>query len=88
MVKETSSEQIKVVIVISDGEGKEGELRGVIEKAAKEGIKVIGVGIGDGMAYAKKVYPKCLTVPNVQDLPFKLADLLEEEILGGFAEEF
>lgn len=83
MVKETPPDKIKIIVVISDGQGKERELQRVIQQADKDGVKVIGVGIGEGMYYVKKVYPQNVVVSDVKDLPFAMANLIQEEIIGG-----
>lgn len=77
----------RIVIVISDGEGKEQEVRDQIASAHRAGIKVIGVGIGAGMEYVKNVYPDCVAVPRINDLPYELCDLIRQQILDGMEQQ-
>ncbi|MHB2021425.1 MAG: vWA domain-containing protein, partial [Candidatus Xenobia bacterium] len=84
MVMKGPSDHKKVVIVITDGDGKKAEERALCEEAEKKGITVIGVGIGDGMSTVKQVYPHQVYVDHISDLPMALSDCVREQIVGAF----
>ena len=83
MLRSQSSDNQKIVVMITDGQGKEQELREQIGLAARAGVNVIGVGIGDGMEYVKQVYPTSVTVDRINDLPYQLTDLIRDQIIDG-----
>jgi hypothetical protein len=78
--------ETRIIIVLTDGEGngpKANEMPRILEQAQRKGIKVIGVGIGAGITYVKKVYGKnAIQVDNIEDLPLQVSRILEREILG------
>ena len=74
-----------VIVVISDGEGNVGGGPEVQRQLARkiegdEGIKVIGIGIGDGVEAVKHVYQHPVVVDDVTRLPRALGRILEEEV--------
>ncbi|MEK7288516.1 MAG: VWA domain-containing protein, partial [Elusimicrobiota bacterium] len=78
----------RVLMVITDGEGNgdaSKKMDEVLAGAAQQGIEVIGIGVGAGMAYVKKRYPRHVLESNMETVPDKVGDILEEEIEGGFA---
>ena len=83
MLSQRSSDNEKIVVVITDGQGKEAALREQIALAEKAGVKVIGVGIGDGMSYVNQVYPESVTVSRINELPYELTDLIRDKIVDG-----
>lgn len=86
MLGQRSSDNQKIIVIITDGEGKEAELREQIAQAQRAGVKVIGVGIGDGTSYVNQIYPEAVTVSRINDLPYALTDLIREKIVEGFDE--
>jgi len=76
----------RVVIVLTDGEGNINttgmSFEEIQEYGAQKGIEIIGVGIGDGISYVKKNYKSSVQVPDIADLPFSIASILEERILS------
>jgi hypothetical protein len=73
----------KVIIVITDGEGNgPGIMSQAIERARREGVYLIGVGVGQGTEYVKQQYDLYVQVDNINDLPSAIAKIIEEMILG------
>ncbi|HXE71534.1 MAG TPA: vWA domain-containing protein, partial [Candidatus Nitrosotenuis sp.] len=72
----------KIIIVITDGEGKEEELKRQIALAKEARIHVIGVGVGPGMEHVQEVYPEGLVVDRISKLPMELAELIRAQIEG------
>jgi hypothetical protein len=73
----------RIIIVITDGEGNgSGSMPDAIERARREGIYLIGVGIGDGMAVVAEQYDTYVQVENVNNLPSAIARIIEQIILG------
>jgi nitric oxide reductase activation protein len=80
MLRKGDPDKRKVLIVITDGEGKETELKAQLARAKELGINAIGVGIDSGMAHVEEVYPEAVLVDKISKLPSKLAELLREQI--------
>jgi len=80
MLSKGSPDKRKILVVITDGEGKETELKAQIARASQLGINTIGVGIDDGMAHVEEVYPEAVLVDKISKLPSKLAEVLREQI--------
>jgi uncharacterized protein with von Willebrand factor type A (vWA) domain len=75
----------KLIIVISDGEGNvDGGLishRYILEQADQEGVKIVGIGIGEDMReYVDKTYIYKVIVKDIKDLPRTLYEILTEEL--------
>ncbi len=79
----------KYLIVVTDGipepsmehSGPENDLDQNLKKIAKEGrITVIGIGVGPGTEEVRKKFPISLNVPDVEQLPEKMAELLKDII--------
>ncbi len=80
----------RVLIVMTDGEGNgagSNEMGEVLAEAKRQGVEVIGVGIGAGMAYVQKRYPRYILEPTMETAPQAIADVLEREVENGFLEE-
>lgn len=75
----------KIMIVISDGDpaptgiGHNFDLCTEIKKAEKQGVKVIGVGIGEGQRVAE-YYHTNLVVRDIEDLPQTIVSQLKKEL--------
>lgn len=87
MISRTGLDRVKVIIVISDGEGKEDEVRKLVEEAEEAGIKIIGVGIGEGMRHIGEVYKYFAYVEDMSALPAELSRILRNEIEEAIIEE-
>ncbi|MBZ0173271.1 MAG: VWA domain-containing protein, partial [Phycisphaerales bacterium] len=84
MLKKGEPDKKKILVVITDGEGKEQELKQQIAIAKELGISVIGVGIDSGMAHVENVYPEHVLVPRISQMPAKFAEMLKQQIEGEF----
>ncbi len=81
MIREKGNpDTMKTIIVISDGEGKAEEVKKLIAEAEQEGIKIIGVGVGAGMASVEKVYNDRAYVDDISLLPTTLSELVRKQI--------
>ena len=83
MFTESESEaEKKIILFMTDGSGnyKQSEY---VKQMQDEGYWVIGVGIGDGTSHVTETYDRSIHVPNVQDLPLELAQLLLELLREG-----
>jgi len=75
-----------IVIVLTDGEGNVSggkSLEQLQKEAAKEGITVIGIGIGEGIQSVEKHYKHYVQERNIDALPGCLGRLLEKLIIDG-----
>ncbi|PZM83947.1 MAG: hypothetical protein DKM50_00765, partial [Candidatus Margulisiibacteriota bacterium] len=75
-----------IVIVLTDGEGNISggkSLEQLQKEAAKEGITVIGIGIGEGIQSVEKHYKHYVQERNIDALPGCLGRLLEKLIIDG-----
>ncbi|MBI4349218.1 MAG: VWA domain-containing protein, partial [Elusimicrobia bacterium] len=71
----------RYVFVVSDGRGNgPSSVSSVLPTADKLGVKVMGVGVGEGMAYVREVYPRHAVVQKITELPKTLRDKLVESI--------
>jgi len=80
MREKGSPDALKTLIVISDGEGKVEEVKRLVAEADQEGVKIIGVGIGDGMASVEKAYTEHVSVPDISRLPTDLCEIIRNQI--------
>ncbi|MDB4349841.1 VWA domain-containing protein, partial [Omnitrophica bacterium] len=72
----------KVILVITDGYGNGPvEVEKLIREARKKGIEVIGIGVGNGMAYVKSVYHPHAVVETMDQLPRVIAKILIDIIV-------
>ena len=75
----------RIIIILTDGEGngsRASQMPQILAEAERMGIKVIGVGIGDGITHVEKVYTYYVQVPCIEDLPTQIARIIEREVLG------
>ncbi|MBI5200340.1 MAG: AAA family ATPase, partial [Elusimicrobia bacterium] len=71
----------RYVFVVTDGRGNgPSSLTDVLPSADKQRVHVMGVGVGEGMAYVKEVYPRHAAVETIAQLPKTLRDKLVESI--------
>ncbi len=73
------------LFVLTDGEEThlEGpEVRTLCEEAAKRGVIVVGIGIGEGMDSVRKNFPVYLTEKNPERLPQLMAEFIKEYVKG------
>ncbi len=96
IIKESEADH-KVILIISDGEGNVGKsknagidkfghyynftLKENLKKADRNGIDVIGIGIGEGIKYVPDIYAKSVVEERIDHLPHAFADLMIEKIL-------
>jgi len=82
-------EQVKILLVISDGSpipssdhsGQEYDLKSIVSEIERGGdIIIVGIGIGAGTESVAQYYSNNLVVPNVKELPTKLCGLLKRLI--------
>lgn len=79
-IKKNNAER-NIIIVLTDGEGNTGKpIQEALENARQEGIKVIGVGIGEGVSYVEKNYPSFVQVQDIDMLPFEFKQILKREL--------
>jgi hypothetical protein len=72
-----------IVFVLTDGEENVGDgpaIRALCEEAAKEGIIVVGIGIGEGMEMVRQHFPIYLVENNPLNLPQLLAEFIKEYV--------
>ncbi|HDI03049.1 MAG TPA: VWA domain-containing protein, partial [Candidatus Pacearchaeota archaeon] len=85
LICEADEDVIKLIIVITDGEGNINQTGKSFfelqEEAFKKNVLVIGVGLGEKAKSVKKRYHFPIIVKNVKDLPKTLARILEEKIV-------
>jgi hypothetical protein len=81
-IRKQPSEAQKFIFVITDGQGKEAEMKQLVKDALNEGIIVIGIGIDQAMEHVKEVYPIHVLVNNINALPNALGDLIKEIVEG------
>ncbi len=81
MIREKgNADALKTIVVISDGEGKTEEVKKLVAQAEEEGLKIIGVGIGDGMSSVEKAYNEHVSVPDISQLPTDLCEIIRKQI--------
>ncbi|MBF0105830.1 MAG: AAA family ATPase [Deltaproteobacteria bacterium] len=81
--RRTNPRQTEFLFVLTDGDetytdGK--TIREWCEEAAKEGIIVVGIGIGEGMETVKQNFPVFLVESTPENLPQLLAEFIKEYI--------
>jgi hypothetical protein len=70
-----------IILILTDGEGNEGmPIHDALDNAQGLGMKVIGIGIGEGIEYVSKNYEHHVQVPNVEMLPIEFKRILRKEI--------
>ncbi|MDD5501724.1 MAG: SAM-dependent methyltransferase, partial [Candidatus Omnitrophica bacterium] len=70
-----------VILILSDGEGNEGvSVQEAIGNAESLGIKVIGIGIGEGIKYVARNYKSYVQIPDIEMLPVEFKQILKKEI--------
>jgi len=84
MLRIQDPQKQKTVIVITDGEGKKEEMKKLVGEAEEAGIKIIGVGIGDGTEAVEDVFKYKVKVNNLAQLPAKLAEIIREQIESAY----
>jgi uncharacterized protein YegL len=75
----------RLILPITDGEGKEQEMRKLVEEAERKGISVIGVGIDSAMEYIKRVYIYNAFAITLASLPSVLGTAIEERFKAVYA---
>lgn len=80
MLKHQDPEIQKTIVVITDGEGKTEEMKKLIEEAEQAGIKIVGVGIGEGTSAVEAVYKDKVKVDRIAQLPTQLSDIVREQV--------
>ncbi|HOU36335.1 MAG TPA: hypothetical protein PK562_03610, partial [Candidatus Omnitrophota bacterium] len=73
----------RVIIIITDGEGNghfnnTAVMQEEIEKAEAEGIKVIGLGIGEGITYVQQVYSHWVVEGDIENVPLAIASIIRD----------
>lgn len=70
------------ILVITDGEGNgPGQMRDVIDRSIERGIRLVGIGIGEGVKHVSRQYAEYVEVKHVRDLPTAIAGKIEELLL-------
>jgi len=72
---------IEFLFVLTDGEETHNEgadIRSLCEEAAREGILVVGIGIGEGMQTVRQEFPIHLVEARAERLPHLLAEFIKE----------
>ncbi|MCD4785951.1 MAG: VWA domain-containing protein [Candidatus Eremiobacteraeota bacterium] len=85
MLKHQDPEKQKTIIVITDGEGKTEEMKKLIEEAEEAGIRIVGVGIGEGTSAVEKVYKDKVKVDRIAQLPTELSDIIREQVEDSYS---
>ncbi len=81
--RKKDSREREFLFVLTDGEEthEEGpEIRTLCEQAAKEGVIVVGIGIGEGMETVRRNFPVYLTEKNPEKLPVLMAEFIKEYV--------
>jgi Mg-chelatase subunit ChlD len=82
---ERSTANHKVVLFLTDG-GAVANAKSYVEQTRRErpDLTIIGVGIGAGMGEVAKIYgaEHSVVVPDVEELPRQIGDLLKRQILA------
>ncbi|MDD5505132.1 MAG: VWA domain-containing protein, partial [Candidatus Omnitrophica bacterium] len=70
-----------IILVLTDGDGNKGmPIRDALDNAQSLGIKVIGIGIGEGVEYVSKNYEHHVQIPSIEMLPAEFKRILRKEI--------
>ncbi|MGZ4930623.1 MAG: VWA domain-containing protein [Halobacteriota archaeon] len=76
----------RLMLIISDGEGNvntTGRTFDELQETARiEGIRVLGIGIGEAADAVSARYSHPVQIPTVAELPAKLGEVLEQEVTG------
>ncbi|MFH0798706.1 MAG: VWA domain-containing protein [Pseudomonadota bacterium] len=78
--RKNPKEAIDVVFVLTDGEETHAigpTVREQVEAAGKEGILVVGVGIGGGMDTVRREFPVHLVESNPLELPALISEFIK-----------
>lgn len=73
------------LFVLSDGKETHGDgpsIRQLCEAAAKRGVIVVGIGIGEGMEMVREHFPVFITEKNPENLPNLLAEFIKHYVLS------
>jgi len=72
------TERHRVVFVITDGyPDNQPCVKWQVRTAAEAGVTIVGIGIGDGAAYVRELFPVAVWSPNLEGLPRELLAVLE-----------
>jgi hypothetical protein len=72
----------RFILVITDGAGNgPGRMSDVIDRALRDRIRLVGIGIGEGVEHVSRQYAEYVEVKRVQDLPTAIAGKIEELLL-------
>lgn len=76
----------QLLVVVSDGlpEGERSnanDLKSAIQQVNDSGIKIIGVGIGDGTEHVADFYPQHIASVSVTEFPQRIAQLLKSVLI-------
>ena len=70
MLRKGDPDKRKIMIVITDGQGKEDQLKAELARAKELGINAIGVGIDSGMDHVENINaPEAVLVDRISKLP-------------------
>ncbi len=90
LLKRESKQGLKLIIVITDGEGNVNHTgKGLMElqqEAQRAGIEVIGIGIGGFITDVKKYYQNAIQIRSLKELPLALGHILEKRIMESYLE--
>ena len=80
MEEEAGSERF--ILVVTDGAGNgPGKMSEAIDRALAGGVRLVGIGVGEGVEHVKRQYTEHVTVDRVRDLPTAVANRLEKLLL-------
>ena len=81
--RKSDPRDVEFLFVLTDGEEMNTEgptIRQLCEAAAKRGVIVVGIGMGEGMKRVEENFPFHLVEQNPERLPELLADFLKEYV--------
>jgi len=71
----------RMIFVVTDGVGNgPSSLADALDQAGRSSIWVVGVGVGEGMAYVQTAYPHHVSVNRIDELAVTLKKALEEYV--------
>lgn len=88
--RKTNPRAREFLFVLTDGDETSGEgmpVKAQCEAAAKEGIIIVGIGIGEGMDAVKKHFPIHLVEANPEKLPELITEFIREYVRQELEEE-